>query len=40
MSNAFELPIRIEPGEFNKHYLETKRAKLGHLLDPAEDDNG
>src|SRR3954462_4269479 len=27
-----EVPIRIEPGEFNKSYLETKRAKLGHKL--------
>jgi len=27
-----EVPIRIEPGEFNKEYLETKRAKLGHKL--------
>jgi len=27
-----EVPLRIEPGEFNKHYLETKRAKLGHKL--------
>ena len=27
-----EVPIRIEPGEFNKQYLETKRAKLGHKL--------
>ncbi|HEV8378871.1 MAG TPA: bifunctional 3,4-dihydroxy-2-butanone-4-phosphate synthase/GTP cyclohydrolase II [Tepidisphaeraceae bacterium] len=27
-----EVPIRVEPGEFNKQYLETKRAKLGHKL--------
>src|SRR5207245_208126 len=27
-----EVPIRIEPGEFNKQYLENKRAKLGHKL--------
>jgi 3,4-dihydroxy 2-butanone 4-phosphate synthase/GTP cyclohydrolase II len=27
-----EVPIRIEPSEFNKQYLETKRAKLGHKL--------
>jgi 3,4-dihydroxy 2-butanone 4-phosphate synthase/GTP cyclohydrolase II len=27
-----EVPIRIEPTEFNKQYLETKRAKLGHKL--------
>jgi 3,4-dihydroxy 2-butanone 4-phosphate synthase / GTP cyclohydrolase II len=27
-----ELPIKIEPGEHNKGYLETKKAKLGHRL--------
>jgi 3,4-dihydroxy 2-butanone 4-phosphate synthase/GTP cyclohydrolase II len=27
-----EVPIRIDPTEFNKQYLETKRAKLGHKL--------
>jgi len=26
------VPIRIEPGEFNKKYLETKKKKLGHKL--------
>jgi 3,4-dihydroxy 2-butanone 4-phosphate synthase / GTP cyclohydrolase II len=25
-------PLRVEPGEHNQHYLETKRAKMGHLL--------
>ena len=25
-------PLRIEPGEHNERYLDTKRAKLGHLL--------
>jgi 3,4-dihydroxy 2-butanone 4-phosphate synthase/GTP cyclohydrolase II len=27
-----EVPIKVEPGEHNKRYLETKRAKLGHKL--------
>jgi 3,4-dihydroxy 2-butanone 4-phosphate synthase/GTP cyclohydrolase II len=27
-----EVPIRIEPSEFNKKYLETKRLKMGHRL--------
>jgi len=27
-----EVPIRVEPGEFNKQYLQTKREKLGHKL--------
>jgi 3,4-dihydroxy 2-butanone 4-phosphate synthase / GTP cyclohydrolase II len=27
-----EVPIRIEPGEFNKKYLDTKKAKMGHKL--------
>jgi 3,4-dihydroxy 2-butanone 4-phosphate synthase / GTP cyclohydrolase II len=27
-----ELPIRIEPGEHNKDYLATKKAKMGHTL--------
>jgi 3,4-dihydroxy 2-butanone 4-phosphate synthase/GTP cyclohydrolase II len=25
-------PLKIEPGEHNERYLETKRSKLGHLL--------
>lgn len=25
-------PLTVDPGEFNEAYLETKRAKLGHLL--------
>lgn len=24
--------LRVEPGEYNEHYLETKRAKMGHIL--------
>ncbi len=27
-----EVPIRIEPGEHNRAYLETKKAKMGHKL--------
>jgi 3,4-dihydroxy 2-butanone 4-phosphate synthase/GTP cyclohydrolase II len=26
------VPLKVKPGEFNAEYLETKRAKLGHLL--------
>ncbi len=25
-------PLKIEPGEFNSKYLDTKRSKLGHIL--------
>ena len=25
-------PLKVEPGAHNEHYLETKRAKLGHIL--------
>jgi 3,4-dihydroxy 2-butanone 4-phosphate synthase/GTP cyclohydrolase II len=27
-----EVPIRIEPGEHNREYLQTKKSKLGHRL--------
>lgn len=27
-----EVPIRVEPGEHNRKYLETKRKKMGHRL--------
>lgn len=27
-----QVPIRIEPGEHNKRYLDTKKSKLGHTL--------
>jgi 3,4-dihydroxy 2-butanone 4-phosphate synthase/GTP cyclohydrolase II len=27
-----EVPIRIEPGEFNRDYLATKKEKMGHKL--------
>src|SRR5213075_2111262 len=32
LSIVDQIPIRIEPGEHNRRYLETKRAKLGHKL--------
>ncbi len=31
------LPLQIEPSRFNYRYLETKRDKLGHLLDFERD---
>ena len=27
-----EVPVRIEPGQHNRDYLATKKAKLGHRL--------
>ncbi|CAN5117798.1 bifunctional 3,4-dihydroxy-2-butanone-4-phosphate synthase/GTP cyclohydrolase II [soil metagenome] len=33
LSVTEQVPIRIEPNAHNRGYLETKRAKLGHLLD-------
>jgi hypothetical protein len=27
------VPIRVEPNEENLRYLQTKRDRLGHLLD-------
>jgi 3,4-dihydroxy 2-butanone 4-phosphate synthase/GTP cyclohydrolase II len=32
LSVAEEVPIRIEPGEHNRDYLEAKKQKLGHRL--------
>jgi 3,4-dihydroxy 2-butanone 4-phosphate synthase/GTP cyclohydrolase II len=26
-----QIPLHIEPNEFNKKYLDTKAARLGHL---------
>jgi 3,4-dihydroxy 2-butanone 4-phosphate synthase/GTP cyclohydrolase II len=26
------VPLEIEPNEINRHYLETKRDKLHHML--------
>lgn len=33
------VPIEIESNENNRHYLETKRDKMGHLIMQAEQDN-
>lgn len=33
------IPIEIEPNEFNKFYLQTKKNKLGHFLDLARYDH-
>ena len=30
------VPIEIPPNESNRHYLQTKKEKLGHLLDETE----
>jgi len=30
------VPILIPPGVHNRHYLATKRDKLGHLLDVVD----
>ena len=30
-----QVPIRVEPNRYNRRYLETKREKLGHMLDPS-----
>lgn len=31
------MPLEIEPDDTNRRYLNTKRLKLGHLLEPAHD---
>ena len=31
-SRRHSAPVRIDPGEHNKAYLETKKAKMGHKL--------
>jgi 3,4-dihydroxy 2-butanone 4-phosphate synthase / GTP cyclohydrolase II len=30
-----QVPVKIEPNPHNRRYLETKRTKLGHMLDEA-----
>lgn len=32
LSVVEEVPLRVEPGEHNRKYLETKKAKMGHKL--------
>ena len=32
LSVVEEVPIRIEAGEHNRGYLETKKEKMGHKL--------
>ena len=32
------VPIQMPPGDHNRDYLQTKKAKLGHLLDEIESD--
>lgn len=32
------VPIQVEPNESNRRYLQTKKDKLGHMLDPVEDE--
>ncbi len=31
------MPIQIPPGDYNRMYLQTKREKLGHLLDAIDE---
>ncbi len=33
------VPINVEPNDQNREYLETKRLKLGHLIEPAKKSN-
>jgi 3,4-dihydroxy 2-butanone 4-phosphate synthase/GTP cyclohydrolase II len=33
------VPIVVPPNPYNRRYLETKRKKLGHLLDVLDADN-
>ena len=33
------VPLQIVPNKFNAHYLETKRDKLGHLIDKLDNDD-
>lgn len=35
LSIVEQIPIRCEPNEVNRRYLQTKKEKLGHLLDGA-----
>ncbi len=31
-----QIPIEIEPGPFNREYLECKQLKMGHMLHAFE----
>ena len=31
------VPIQMQPGEFNRNYLKTKKEKLGHILESLDD---
>lgn len=33
-----QLPITIKPNKYNKHYLQTKQKKMGHLLKIIDDE--
>jgi GTP cyclohydrolase II len=30
------MPMQTEPTRYNRHYMDTKRAKLGHMFDESE----
>jgi 3,4-dihydroxy 2-butanone 4-phosphate synthase/GTP cyclohydrolase II len=34
------IPIQMIPGDHNRDYLQTKKAKLGHLLDELDNSGG
>jgi len=36
---AERIPVVMPPNQFNKLYLETKRKKLGHILDIEQRDD-
>src|SRR5437867_3733185 len=36
---AERIPVVMPPNQFNKFYLETKRKKLGHILDIEQRDD-
>jgi 3,4-dihydroxy 2-butanone 4-phosphate synthase/GTP cyclohydrolase II len=34
-----QVPIEIEPNEFNQGYLDCKQLKMGHLLNQEKSEN-
>ena len=30
------VPIEIEPNEYNRFYMHTKKARMGHVLDNVD----